>query len=997
LFVAIKRNSATLLGALFLTTAFTAPAFAQIEVVVVTAEKRSQDVQTVPIAISVFGSEKRDQLGITSIQDMTNFTPGLQYSTSTDRISLRGVGRLTNVLSADASVANYDDGLYETFAVAAGRSPLDIERVEVLRGPQGTLYGRNAIAGALNEITRGPTSEFQGEVRATYGNYDHVTLEGGFSGPIADGWEYKAYVNWDYQNQGYAKNIVPGRKSEYGRLNDLYVDSQIQKTFFGDKLDFWLKYQTAWWYGGAGNAGSQSAGWNRYDTPTYEFGAASTGLNPGYGCTAPGFTNATANTTVVSATSPLPAATACLNPEVSTPWKIAHLVSYNVVLPSYDNVNMHLTWHAKDFDVKLISGGTYYHYILTGGTDNGGEGSGSDARAPISSYKLFSNTGAGFGLGSVVGLTVNPVESFNYQEHNGFISNELNFISTGDSPLQWVAGVYQFQQHYSQPVFTTSPVQPQWNGPFGLPAFFCSAPAGNDGNGVGTDGVCAPETGFRRFDNQPRVHATSDAVYGQLEYKWSDEFKFTGGLRYSEDRKYGTESVRLLCFGVPACFTAPENNFNGAFNLPAVDLTQLGTVVASGLADNGTTVKLPRGVTSVTTFDPATGLASRNYHASWGALTGTAKVDWTPDDSTLVYASYSKGYKSGGFNIGIFTVLSFSPFTDKEKVDSFEIGAKKSFGDWLTVNTALFHYAYRNLQVPLAVVQSAGGLSQSETSFINVPGSISQGAELETIISPIENLQVLFNYSYLDAHISRGQFADPADPGAIALGATPSLTDAQCLADFTKNGPPIINAAAGTIRSSNPNAICSVDLFASGNAPGFTNLPGAGLGWNKPQNLNGNQLPNAPKNKIAINLFYTWATDLGKFEPSVSYTWRDVQYGNFFTRSYNKAPSWDQVDARLTWVSADGAWEAVVFGRNILGTIGYDGGANGHRLAGTVDLPICGTRTIVANGSAECSFIQGVNNPVGYGAVRGENSTGQVTTYSVTPPALFGIELHYKL
>jgi len=119
--VVTKRNSATFLGALLLTTAFSAPAFAQIEVVVVTAEKRSQDVQTVPIAISVFGSEKRDQLGITSIQDMTNFTPGLQYSTSTDRISLRGVGRLTNVLSADASVANYDDGLYETFAVAAGR------------------------------------------------------------------------------------------------------------------------------------------------------------------------------------------------------------------------------------------------------------------------------------------------------------------------------------------------------------------------------------------------------------------------------------------------------------------------------------------------------------------------------------------------------------------------------------------------------------------------------------------------------------------------------------------------------------------------------------------------------------------------------------------------------------------------------------------------------------------------------------------------------------
>src|SRR5690349_22515345 len=183
-FSAWTARSVTLVGALLLSTTLTAPAFAQIEVVVVTAEKRSQDVQTVPIAISVFGSEKRDQLGIISIQDMTNFTPGLQYSTSTDRISLRGLGRLTNVLSADASVANYADGVYETFAVRAGASTLFTDRVEVLRGPQGTLYGRNAIAGALNIISKRPTENWYGEVRGSYANYNHGDLEGGISGPL---------------------------------------------------------------------------------------------------------------------------------------------------------------------------------------------------------------------------------------------------------------------------------------------------------------------------------------------------------------------------------------------------------------------------------------------------------------------------------------------------------------------------------------------------------------------------------------------------------------------------------------------------------------------------------------------------------------------------------------------------------------------------------------------------------------------------------------------
>jgi iron complex outermembrane receptor protein len=384
----------------------------------------------------------------------------------------------------------------------------------------------------------------------------------------------------------------------------------------------------------------------------------------------------------------------------------------------------------------------------------------------------------------------------------------------------------------------------------------------------------------------------------------------------------------------------------------------LGTVVDSGLDGPGGTVLLPRGVTGVTTYNAATGLASRGYHASWGALTGTAKIEWTPDEDTLIYGSYSKGYKSGGFNIGIFTVLSFQPYTKNEKVDSFEIGAKRTFGDWLVVNTAFFRYSYTNLQIPLATVQSAGGLTQSETNFFNVPASISQGAELETIISPLENLQILFNYSYLDAHITKGQAPDPADPNASAPGAKPAVTDAQCAAT---------------------PGLCTVDIYTLG-------LGTPGAGWNKPQNLAGNVLPNSPKNKIAINVQYTWKTDFGSFTPSVSYVWRGSQYGTLFTRSYNRAPAWDQWDMRVVYESDDAHWEGILYGRNIFDTIGYDGGANGSRLAGCVDNAV---------GTPTC-FVQGVNNPVGYGAVRGENATGQVSTYSVTPPATYGIEIHYK-
>ncbi|MDB5444342.1 MAG: TonB-dependent receptor, partial [Phenylobacterium sp.] len=156
-----------------------------IEELVVTAEKREQSLQDVPVAISAFTSEKRDLVGINTITDMTNFTPGLEYNAANDRNTLRGVGRLTNVHAADISVAQYSDGIYTSSTTEAGRTPLFLDRIEVLRGPQGTLYGRNSIGGAINIISKRPTEDFYGEVRAQYQNYDHSILEGAVSGPTS--------------------------------------------------------------------------------------------------------------------------------------------------------------------------------------------------------------------------------------------------------------------------------------------------------------------------------------------------------------------------------------------------------------------------------------------------------------------------------------------------------------------------------------------------------------------------------------------------------------------------------------------------------------------------------------------------------------------------------------------------------------------------------------------------------------------------------------------
>ncbi len=861
---------------------------------VVTAEKREQNLQTVPIAISAFTGAKRQLIGIDSIQDITNFTPGLEYNSSTDRISLRGVGRLTNVLSADASVANYSDGIYETFAVGAGASTLFVDRVEVLRGPQGTLYGRNSIGGAINIISRRPTKTPYAEVRGTYSNYDHYNIEAAISGPITDNIQARLAGNFEKQSKGWIHNNYPGAGDEGNIIEQAFLEGQVQWRIT-DNLEAWVKVGYNQWNNSGGGVGAASGGWTPFPYETSEYANTATQLNPGYGC------SGSSQVTNVVNKSP----TGCGNPAINSPWQESRPNINSVRLPYAYTVSGTVTYHLPFADVKYITGGVNYHYILKGpssGTD------GQGVQAPVTSYTIPGLYGKP--------LVINPAETSVYQELNAFWSHEINLISTSPGPLQWVVGGYYYRQHYRQPVYTEDPAQSQWS----------STPVNSTVPGNG-----------HRFDNRPSVTNKSFAVFGQADYKVTDTLKFTGGLRYSHDQKYGSESVRILCFAVANC-TDPTNSTGVNPNLlggytPVVDLTRVPSVVSTGLDANG---NLLRGVSQATTYDPTTGFATRRYDASWSAVTGTAGVDWTPDSSTLVYGKYSRGYKSGGYNIGIFTVLSFQPYTDAEHVDSYEVGFKKTFFHTVTTDIAAFYYNYQNLQVPITVVGTAGGLVQASTAFYNVPTSVSRGVELETTWAPTRALTFLFDYSYLDAYATGGSVVDITDPTAMQPGATPD-----------------------------PAATKSPDIYTGGRQTA--------------QLLTGNRLPNAPRNKIALNANYSFDFAGGNVNTSVSYIWRDAQYGTLFTRYYNKAPAWDQYDARVTWNSPNGRTKVIFFGKNIFNTIGYDAGAFSRRAAGVNVLP-------------------GVNaaGKPGLYQVPGIEAVGITSTYSVTPPRTYGVEVDFK-
>ena len=132
------------------------------DVIVVTANKRQESVQDVAVAVTAVTSETKQEYGVISVTDLTNVTPGLSYTPGNERVTLRGIGRLTNSFGADPGVANYNDGIYTAFAVFAGKNPLLIDRVEVLRGPQGTLYGRRQLRFTADRRVR---------IRSAYGRH----------------------------------------------------------------------------------------------------------------------------------------------------------------------------------------------------------------------------------------------------------------------------------------------------------------------------------------------------------------------------------------------------------------------------------------------------------------------------------------------------------------------------------------------------------------------------------------------------------------------------------------------------------------------------------------------------------------------------------------------------------------------------------------------------------------------------------------------------------
>ena len=159
--------------------------------IVVTARHRTESSQAVPLAISVIGGDHIDNTGAFNVGRLTQLTPALQFYSSNPRntsVNVRGFGSplgLTND-GIDQGVGIYVDDVYYSRVASSTFDFLDVKQIEVLRGPQGTLYGKNTTAGAINITSRQPTFEPEGRAELTVGNYGYVQAKGALSGPLSD-------------------------------------------------------------------------------------------------------------------------------------------------------------------------------------------------------------------------------------------------------------------------------------------------------------------------------------------------------------------------------------------------------------------------------------------------------------------------------------------------------------------------------------------------------------------------------------------------------------------------------------------------------------------------------------------------------------------------------------------------------------------------------------------------------------------------------------------
>jgi len=761
-------KSAWLLSAALCT--FAAPAFAQqadpapppaadeartenLGDIIVTATRRSEALADVPIAVSAVTAESLKNSGASDIRQLNQLAPSLLVSSTGSEANgsarIRGIGTVGDNPGLESSVAVFIDGVYRS-RTGAGLNELgEIERVEVLRGPQGTLFGRNASAGLINIISKKPQFDFGATGEATYGNYNYFRLAAGITGPLSE--TIAARIDGVYvKRDGYYTNITQAGGTE-GDVNDrdrFFVRGQL---LFEPTDALSVRLIGDYTHRDESCCGAVYIATKETIDPT---------ANP----TTPG-----RNTDGAVAFNPT-------NRIVQVLRSLGGLVTYPPQDPFSRNVTVSpgLTYRNTTRDWG-VSGEINYEF-------------GGATLTSISAYRYYKAGGAGDVDYSNVDITNRADDGNSYRRFKTFTQELRLQGSAFDDKLDWLIGAYyakeklqvvdniKFGSQYGafaacRVVATINPASVLRN----PAAPGCLSPTGR-GALTGAFGAAAPLI-LAGIDRLSTVNNVGDqrSVYNQDSENYAlfthnifnitDTLSITVGARYTHERKD---------------FDADFNNSN---TICPAQQAALGPLLA-----NPALAAIVGGIVTLTCTGNSSatlnGLALQDgfKDSEW---TGTAVLSWKPTPQVLTYASYSKGYKAGGYNLdrsdlGGLTGV-FSPRTnadaaglrfEPEKVDAYEVGLKYN-GRVFNVNLAAFRQEFKTFQLntfngSIFIVQNIASCSDdlngadSDNSAVTgacagktKPGVISQGVEVEASIYPASDIAITAGYTYADTHYRR--------------------------------------------------------------------------------------------------------------------------------------------------------------------------------------------------------------------------------------------------
>jgi outer membrane receptor protein involved in Fe transport len=874
---------------------------ATLEELVVTAQKRAEALQDVPIAVSAFSQETLEKSKIDGGPNLILAIPNVNFAKgnfTNYNFQIRGIGAKLTGASGDPGISVHLNNAPLVANNLFESEFYDLERLEVLRGPQGTLYGRNATGGVINLISAKPTDHFEAMARAEYGNYNAIRARGMINVPINDEFAFRLAGTY-LKRDGYGSNSVTGHDVDNrdmwgGRATLSFKPSSTFRAYL-----VWDHFDED---DNRSRIGKQIC--SKDPGPANVGGAAFSAISPvaqiergffSQGCQA---TSAYAPTAfgTVNSQSTLGGLFGSLagfqtgdayagKVQSSNPYDIESLFDpiYRAKTDIYEiNVdwdvadNLQLSWVAAVTKDNLYTREDYNRYLPSVPFNTTPNPVNAFAAVPGYATSIY----PGLFPGGVVSdpqngaqnrFTTSDISSGKSEQW----SHEVRLQSSFKGPLNFNVGglMMSFQSALDYFVmFNTGTGFFQLQNLFstGNPNCYAAAPC------IAVDPRANPDrSGHNYYDNYQPYRLDSWAAFGEGYYQMTDTFKWTLGLRYTDDQK-----------------TVQNHPVN--LNAPGVGI-------------------IPGGETSV----------------EFREVTGRFGFDWKPKlgftDQTLIYAFYSRGYKAGGLNPACSAaagVICGPPTFAPEFVDSYEIGTKNTLlNGSMTLNLTGFYYDYTGYQVAKIVNRNAANE--------NIDAKV-KGVELESVWEPLRGLRFNANVGYLDTEIVGGDSIDTFDrlQGTPGLVLVKSSAASNCVVTLA-NAQLALAVANGALGGA-PNPFTLLGLCTPTSTTGAgTLIPGTqavSVGLNAfggpvsdgvPVQLKGKELPNSPHWTSAIGIQYTW--DLASnWAASLrgDYYWQGASYARIYNSAADQLHAWKNLNATFTVSNRDAGVEFGAYVKN---------------------------------------------------------------------------------